>query len=306
MTTAHWIAVDWGTSNLRAWALSDEGRVLDSAESDRGMARLTAPEYPGALTGLAGDWIEGAHDPVDVLICGMAGARQGWREAPYIEMPADLSRLGQHAVAPDMPDDRLRPRILSGVCQRTPGAEDVMRGEETQILGLLTLKPGFAGTVCMPGTHSKWVSVADSIVTGFATALTGELFDVLRTHSVLRHTLPDDPVGADTEDGIAAGLEAGTRSPEKLTGKLFRTRAAGLVAGKSPHWCAGYLSGLLVGAETAGHRDWIGSGPIQLIGSARLCRLYARALDMLGAPSETVDVADATLAGLTAAREQIK
>ena len=139
----------------------------------------------------------------------MAGARQGWMEAPYLDAPADLGDLCASAVSPAMPEARWSARILPGICQRQAGAEDVMRGEETQLLGLGTLLPGFDGTVCMPGTHSKWVRLAGRRVECFATAMTGELFEVLRTHSVLRHSLAGPLDGPHRDAGFEAGLDAG-------------------------------------------------------------------------------------------------
>ncbi len=300
-----WIAIDWGTSNVRAWGLSRDGETTFATESDKGMSRLSKDDYPGVLRELVGDHIGAGSDPVDVVICGMAGAKQGWREAPYIETPADLRTLGQNAVMPDMPHDRLRPRILSGVCHKQAGAEDVMRGEETQVLGLMALKPDFSGTICMPGTHAKWVQVANGRITAFSTAMTGELYELLSTQTVLRHSLQGTLDGPSHEDGLKAGLKAGITHPENLTGQLFKVRAAALLADRDAAWCAGYLSGLLVGSEVAGHQSWIPDKPVPLVGSARLSRIYARAFDMMGASTETIDATTATLAGLAAARKQI-
>jgi 2-dehydro-3-deoxygalactonokinase len=135
--------------------------------------------------------------------------------------------------------------------------------------------------------------------------MTGELYEALGIHTVLRYSLIGDHTGPTTEEGIAAGLEAGLDYPERLSSLLFRTRAAALLSGKSPDWCSGYLSGLLVGSEIGGHRDWIDPGtPVPLIGSARLCRLYGAALTKIGARSEAIDATEATVAGLVAARQQ--
>lgn len=296
-----WVAVDWGTSNLRAWGLDAAGEIVFSEASDQGMGKLARAAYPGVLSGLLSPHVSG---PADVLICGMAGARQGWMEAPYIETPAKLSHLISGAVRPDAGGTDFRPRILPGVCQRVAGREDVIRGEETQILGLLALKPGFEGTVIMPGTHSKWVRIEGGAITEFETAMTGELYDVLGTHSVLRHSLVGERMGPATEDGVAEGLSVGLERPAELTALLFRTRAAGLLSARGADWCSGYLSGLLVGAEIGGQRDWLGGGTVPLVGSARLCRLYASALRRIGIESEALDATDATLAGLKAARLQ--
>ena len=298
-----WVAVDWGTSNLRAWGIDSAGAIVFSKASDRGMAKLSRDDYPGVLAGL----LEGSRSSgqsMDVLICGMAGARQGWLEAPYLEVPADLGRLAAGAVSPDAPGTGLSLRILPGLCQRRAGAEDVMRGEETQLLGLLALRPGYAGPVVMPGTHSKWVMLGGGGISRFETAMTGELYDVIGANTVLRHALAGEREGAATDDGVSDGLQAGIKSPALLTSLLFRTRAASLLSGRGPDWCSGYLSGLLVGAEIAGHSDWLGSRPVPLLGSPRLCRIYAAALAQIGAKSETIDATEATIAGLKAARIQ--
>lgn len=300
----HWVAVDWGTSNLRAWGIAPDGELVRSLESDRGMARLGPADYPGVLAGLVAELEMARPEPTEVLICGMAGARQGWLEAPYLEAPAALGNLLSSAVRPQDAGPGLEVRILPGICQKMPGAEDVMRGEETQLLGLLALRPGFSGTVCMPGTHSKWVEIGGGRVKRFATAMTGELYEAIGTNTVVRHALAGERTGPATEDGIDAGLAAGLAAPELLSSLLFRTRAAALLSERGPDWCSGYLSGLLVGTEIGGHGDWLGAAPVPLIGSPRLCRLYGAAITKAGGRSETIDATEATIAGLKAARRQ--
>lgn len=180
-----------------------------------------------------------------------------------------------------------------------------MRGEETQLLGLLGLRPGFEGTAILPGTHSKWVEIAGGRIVRFASAMTGELYEVLSQHSVLRHSFAGE--GGDnaaTEQGLAEGIDAGLGSPARLTALLFRTRAAALLSGKGSDWCAGYLSGLLVGAEIGGQKDWLTGGPVPLVGSARFGRLYGAALGRIGVASFAIDAAEATIAGLKEARTQ--
>ena len=301
-----WIAVDWGTSNVRAWGLTDANEVKFFRESDQGMSKLKPEQYPETLRKLMGEHFPKTGSEFDVIICGMAGAKQGWLEAPYLETPAHLGELGQRAVEPEMPYPGLRPKIVSGVCQRTSDAQDVMRGEETQLLGLLEIKPDFSGVACLPGTHSKWARIENGTLSAFSTAMTGELFDVLSTHSVLRHSMPKEQTNGDTQGGLAQGLAEGMQAPHLLTSKLFKTRAASLLSGRDPDWCAGYLSGLLVGSEVAGYKDWLTDAPVPLIGSERLCQLYAKALAMIGAKTEIIASSDATLAGLGAVRKQIK
>jgi len=295
-----WMAVDWGTSNVRAWGLGPDGAQTFAAESDRGMGRITRADYPAVLSDLIG----GRFAAGDIIVCGMAGARQGWIEAPYLELPADLHTLTTGAVTPSDGLAGLRVRILPGICQRG-GSEDVMRGEETQLLGLLGLRPGFEGTVILPGTHSKWVTIEGGRVARFASAMTGELFDLLSKHSVLRHTVGSGGDGAEASAGRAEGVVAGLDDPQLLTSLLFRARAAALLSGKTPDWCAGYLSGLLIATEIAGHRAWLRGGLVPLIGSAGLCALYAQVLDRMGAESLVIPAADATMAGLRQARSQL-
>jgi len=294
-----WIAVDWGTSNLRAWGMSESGASVSTASSDRGMGKLKREEFAGAL----GEIVETLQvsGPVDVLICGMAGARQGWLEAPYLEAPTDLRGLHAGAVHPDAGNDRYTVSILPGVCQRH-GGENVMRGEETQLLGLATLIPDYSGLVCLPGTHSKWAQLNGTRIEGFTTAMTGEIFEVLKTHSVLRHSLTGDLDGGERDAGFDAGASDGLARPADLLGQLFRVRAAALLSGRDPSWCAGYLSGLLIGTEIAANRNQIGNTPVPLIGSASLCALYVRVLEMAGASGRLVDATGVVLAGLKTAR----
>jgi len=298
---ADWVGVDWGTSNLRAWGLAPDGGVVFERVSPKGMGRLTRPEFAPALAELLADVTPTGQGPLDVLICGMAGARQGWLEAPYMEAPADLARLMSGAVRPEMDGTRLAPAILPGVCQRAP-APNVMRGEETQLLGLAALKPGFSGVVCMPGTHSKWARLDGTNIVDFSTAMTGEVFEILRSHSVLRHSLGGDLDGPGRAEGFAEGAADGLERPENLLGTLFTVRAASLLADRQPDWCAGYLSGLLIGTEIGSNRHLIGNAPVPLIGSAGLCALYAQVLAMIGITGEPQDAAAIVLAGLKAAR----
>jgi 2-dehydro-3-deoxygalactonokinase len=296
-----WVAVDWGTSNVRAWGIASDGGHTFETESDKGMGKITRADYPEVLAGLIG---EHAASDTPVVICGMAGARQGWLEAPYLDTPADLTALARSAVQPS--GTALPVRILPGVCQREVGREDVMRGEETQLLGLLGVRPGFEGTVILPGTHSKWVELRGGRVVRFQTAMTGELYEVLSQHSVLRHSFTSGAIdGPEIEDGIAAGMHAGIETPSLLTSLLFRTRAAALLSSKGADWCSGYLSGLLVGTEIGGHRDWLGPDPVPLIGSARFGRLYSAALKLVGVVGEPIDATDVTIAGLKQARAQL-
>ncbi|WP_330998204.1 2-dehydro-3-deoxygalactonokinase [Devosia faecipullorum] len=296
-----WVAVDWGTSNLRAWGVGADGAILSSASSEKGMGKLSQAEFPAALAEIAGR-LTLPPGPMEVLVCGMAGARQGWLEAPYLEAPADLRDLAANAVRPDMAGSDLSVAILPGVCQRQNG-ENVMRGEETQLLGLAALNPDYSGLVCMPGTHSKWAQLEGTRIEHFSTAMTGELFELLKTHSVLRHSLTGPLDGPGRTQGFKAGAADGLERPDDLLGQLFRVRAGALLSGREPDWSAGYLSGLLIGTEIAANRNRISTDPVPLIGSPTLCALYEEVLGMSGASGRTVDATEIVLAGLKAARQ---
>lgn len=301
-STNAWVAVDWGTSNLRAWAVDAAGNSIGATSSEKGMGKLTRPEYPAVLGKVLSD-LDQSGD-VEVMICGMAGARQGWIEAPYLEAPTDLRDLAKGAVHPDAGDVAASVSILPGVCQRQ-GGEDVMRGEETQLLGLAATHEGYSGLVCMPGTHSKWALLDGTNIRRFNTAMTGEMFEILKTHSVLRHSLGGELDGQNRAEGFAAGAADGLEKPQALLGQLFGVRASALLSDRGPDWCAGYLSGLLIGTEIAAQRPEIGNEAVPLIGSTGLCKLYAQVLEMAGCRGELVDAASVVLAGLTAARNAI-
>lgn len=301
-----WIAVDWGTSNLRAWAMTDAGEVLGCRASDRGMGRLAASDYPGVLGDLARGWTpRDAGRPLPVLVCGMAGARQGWCEAPYLPVPTPP--LGPGAVSPPDAPEGFRVLILPGLSQTSP-RPDVMRGEETQIAGALARDPGFEGEICLPGTHCKWASVAGGEVTGFQSFLTGELYELLATRSVLRHGLAgagEDAAGFDA--AFATAVAEALADPDAVPAALFGIRAEGLLGGSRPDSGAGRLSGLLIGAELAarGGADWAGRSLV-IIGAGRLSELYAAALAIAGAPEpKRLHATEATLAGLRAARARL-
>ncbi len=294
--TPDWIAVDWGTTNLRAWAMQGS-TVLNEAKSGTGMGHLTPDAFEPALLDLIGPWLGAG--PVDIVACGMVGARQGWAEAGYRTVPCTPQDGGATEVATQ--DPRLRVRILPGLNQLSP--PDVMRGEETQIAGFLSLNPGWDGVICLPGTHAKWVHVSAGEVVSFQTFLTGELFDLLSTDSVLRHSV--DPDGWD-EEAFQEGLSQTLSKPETLAARLFTLRADDLLNGTDAGAGAARLSGLLIGAELAATRPyWLGQN-LALLGARTLTGHYARALETQGVPATLAEAPPMTRAGLTAAYRAMK
>jgi 2-dehydro-3-deoxygalactonokinase len=289
---ADWIAVDWGTTNLRAYAMGPEG-IRAEATSEDGMGRLGPEGFEPALIRLIEPWL--GPGVTSVLACGMVGSRQGWSEAPYRATPCTPLDAGQ-MVDVRVRDPRITVQIVPGLKQMKPA--DVMRGEETQIAGALALDPAFDGAMCLPGTHSKWVQISAGEVVSFQTYLTGEMFSLLSTQSVLRHGMA--ATGWD-EDAFDQGVANGMARPERLAAHLFRLRAEGLIADLGPDAARAQLSGLLIGAELAAARPyWLGAR-VALVGSAALTALYARALSAMGAPTQTLAAKDCTIAGLARA-----
>ena len=252
-----WIAVDWGTSNLRVWAMGAQG-IIAAASSDDGMGKLARDQFEAALLRLVGPWLS-ATRVIPALACGMVGARQGWQEAAYRAVPCPpLDAFGMTRVA--TADPRLTVHILPGLSQACPA--DVMRGEEVQIAGALALGAG-DGVICLPGTHSKWAQISAGEVVSFQTCMTGELFALLSEHSVLRHGMQGD--GQDPA-AFDAALSDSLSRPERLATRLFSLRAEGLLHALPAAAARSRLSGLLIGAELAATKAyWLGQ-PVTLVG----------------------------------------
>lgn len=290
-----WIAVDWGTSNLRAFAMEAGGRVLAEATSDEGMGKLTREGFEPALLRLIGPWLAGRPP---VIACGMVGSRQGWCEAPYRTVPCSPVDRAALVSAPTT-DPRLKVAIAPGLKQTSPA--DVMRGEETQIAGALQLMPGYDGVFCLPGTHSKWVHVSAGEVVSFQTFMTGEMFALMSEASVLRHGMQGE--GWDDAAFDAAVTDSLSR-PEMLGARLFSLRAEGLIAGLTPQAARARLSGLLIGTELAAAKPyWLGQR-VTLIGAEKLSAAYARALVLQGIEAKRLSATDCTLAGLASLSPQ--
>ena len=295
-------AIDWGTTRLRAWLLDDAGTVLAERRGDDGLITAREKGFSTVLEGhLAG---MGASASLPVIICGMAGSRQGWLEAPYVTVPAPIGVI--LAGAARIEGERRDIRIVPGLAQRDTEAPDVMRGEETQLAGAGLPAKG-RHLVCMPGTHSKWVLVEDGAVAGFGTWPTGELYSVLAAHSILRHSLGEQP-GPVTSDNpyFRRWCESALAEGGDVTSRLFAIRAAGLLQDLKADDAAACLSGLLIGGEiaSASRRYGKSAAPVVLIASGALATLYAEALGLAGLAIRAVDADEAVRAGLIeAARE---
>lgn len=301
MGEAAYVAVDWGTSSFRLWLIDAAGHVLGERRSDEGMTAAARSGFASVLQSHLDALGAAAHLPV--VICGMAGARQGWVEAGYIDTPAHLSDILDRAVVVSGQSRDIR--ILPGIAQRDPGAPDVMRGEETQLLGALGLDAAGAADVCMPGTHSKWVRLRDGTVEGFATFMTGELFSAVARDTILAHAVANAEDAID-QDAFAAAVQQAFAAPALAANLLFRVRSRQLLFGGTGQAARETISGTLIGLElAAGLAGRAQNGAVTLIASGRLLRLYQLALQALSIPFHTVDAEEAVRSGLARAAAAI-
>ncbi|MEO6279003.1 MAG: 2-dehydro-3-deoxygalactonokinase [Roseateles sp.] len=291
MVQARLIALDWGSTRLRAFLLGADGAVLETRQSNDGASTLSGADvFARALADLVGDW-RADHPKLRLLACGMVGSQHGWREAAYVRCPADAAALASQALAID---DALSivPGLVDDAAQ-----PDVMRGEETQIVGALALNPELAENACLvlPGTHSKWARVSAGRVTGFATHMTGELFALLRQHSVLSRLMPSDGSSPASPEAFLKGVGA-AQEEGGLAHQLFAVRTLGLFKQLAPEQLPDYLSGLLIGHEIASELQRAPQR-LALIGDPALCGRYAQALHHLGhaAPLQLDNTAPAGL-----------
>lgn len=291
------IALDWGTSSLRAYRLDAAGRTLDTRHLPWGIMRLPQPLQDGAATTAlsgfelafeqaCGDWLR-AELALPVIACGMVGSAQGWKEAAYLDVPVDLQRIGTLLTKVEREDGPAL-HIVPGLIQRH-GLPNVIRGEETQVVGVMAdqaTRSADSVLIGLPGTHSKWVSARRGRVTHFDTFMTGEVYAALRGHTILGRTMAD-AASADMaafERGLkVAGAPAGRAG---VLSTVFSTRALGLTGELAPESQADYLSGLLIGHEIAALADMLqqqGELPrIVLCGDPALCRRYIQAMQHYG------------------------
>ena len=269
------IAVDWGTSNRRAFALDGAGCVLAEKSDGQGMLALKPSEYDASFRKFAGDWLDCG--PA-VLVCGMAGSRVGWIEAPYLACPADPKGLARAlARAPS----ELAVHIVPGVSFDGPGEPDVMRGEETKVLGLGLDR----GVVLSPGTHPKWIFIEGGCIAHFRTYMTGELFNTLQGGGTLAQLMAEGPLEA---EAFAQGVER-AKAGTDLLHSLFGVRTLGLFGRLKGAQLRSYLSGLLIGTEIADALQHApGLSRVTAIGSRELVHHYMMASSHFGLEIEPV------------------
>jgi 2-dehydro-3-deoxygalactonokinase len=288
---AHLIALDWGTSSLRAYLMASGGRVVEHRSKPWGIMHTPDGDFAKALLGIAGDWIERMPNAA-IVAAGMIGSKQGWHEVAYRSCPVGLTELaaGIEAFAAT---DRVRLHVVPGVA-KLGELPDVMRGEETQIIGALEQAPNLsAGAhLVMPGTHSKWVRIRKGVIESFITYMTGELFAVLRDHSILGRPMREtaEPVAGSSSQNAYRAFARGISTVRAsgaagLLPLLFSARTLHLTGQLGAADSVDYLSGLLIGEELRcglAQRSAVDNSPLALIGDPTLCDRYQRAFDLFG------------------------
>lgn len=300
MPDARFVAGDWGTSHLRLFLCDVDGSVLEEAAGPG--AAAASGRFQPVFESLIAPWQQRC-GALPAILCGMVGSTIGWIQAPYVPCPAQLAQVADGCVALSAGKVRIVPGLS---CRNRFDAPDFLRGEETQIFGALHLAPGLRSgrrLVCLPGTHTKWAALTDGLIEQFLTAPTGELFGVLRQHSVLVHDRSQSEATFDLQ-AFDEGVAQFHRNPEaQLLHRLFECRSRRL-AGELPESAtADYLSGLLIASDVAGALRALAGfgtdGTPHVVGSPRLTSRYGAALARHGSKSVTIDGNAASLAGLT-------
>jgi len=291
------IALNWGSSNFRAYLIDHTGKVRDAFAEPAGIASLDRDGMEAQIRKVSARW----PDAGTLYACGMVGSNVGWEEVGYADCPIGLDGLAAN----------LHPATIAGrsmlivpglACRReADAAPDIMRGEETELFGLLRAgRLPRDGVVALPGTHSKWVRIVDGRVAEFMTAMSGEIYDRLTAAGMLASVVSGS---ASPGDAFTAGVRAGLERATGLGTKLFGVRAKVIRKDLVRDDAASYLRGLLIGAEIGDAQATYGLSDgraVTLVGAAAVCALYAEALRVIGVASHIVDAADATAIGFAA------
>lgn len=281
------VAVDWGTTNRRCYVV-DDGQVVATDRDDRGVAAIAADGFEAEV-----DALVARHDGLPLVLAGMIGSNRGWIDAGYVAVPAGLDALAFGVAWP-----RSGVAVVPGLSVIDGARGDVMRGEEVQLLGAVAagLAPG-DGLLCQPGTHCKWARMAGGEVAGFVTAMTGEMFALLRDHALIGREMTGAPADdAAFIEGVAASADG------DLLGRLFGVRPASLL-GLRRDGAASYVSGLLIGTDCRAHAG--AGGTVHLLADGTIAALYARALEAVGATAVIIDSHAAFVAGITRIQERL-
>ncbi len=268
------IGLDWGTSSLRAFLMSGDGEVLETRYEPSGIMSVEDGAFETAFEGLVGDWLDGYDVPV--MASGMITSRNGWLETPYQSAPAGPEEFA-NALVSLTTSSGVTINFITGLSTENDGAPDVMRGEETQIVGVSAQGDG---VFVMPGTHSKWVTVQDGRIENFSTFMTGDVFAALKNHTILGAFIEDGPV---SDKGFRLGVSAGLDGSVKLLERLFHVRTLPLFEKITKEQTGDYLSGLLIGSEIAAALAGIPeTKKVTIVANEELTHRYEVALEIAG------------------------
>ncbi|WP_395396363.1 2-dehydro-3-deoxygalactonokinase (plasmid) [Novosphingobium sp. BL-8A] len=282
MSGASFIAVDWGTTNRRAYRI-ENGRVVATERDDLGILSV----QPGRFAELAAA-LRTRYDGLPMLLAGMVGSNRGWKDAGYVPAPASIADLAARLVSPA---DGVA--IVPGVCREGERRPDVMRGEEVQLLGAVAagLAPADA-LLCQPGTHAKWATMRRGALVDFATAMTGEMFALLKAHALIGSEMAGE---VDADDDFRAGVEAS--ADRDLLAALFGVRAASVLGKRPAGAAAAYVSGLLIGSDCRAR--FAPGQTVHLLADGLLARLYSTAIALAQGEAVIVDSHASFVAGIT-------
>ncbi|GGF76242.1 2-dehydro-3-deoxygalactonokinase [Alteromonas lipolytica] len=299
------ILVDWGTTNFRAYLLDEQGNCLAEKSAPSGISQING-KFEFTLNVNIGDWLK-QYDNLTVILAGMIGSQIGWKNTPYVDCPAPVNGYGQYGVQVEEFNNG-NCFIIPGMKQDTAdGKVDVMRGEELQVIGAsLLANDTEEAAYCCPGTHTKWVKVQQGNITSISTAMTGEMFALLSSHSILANSL--DKTSELDEAAFMKGLEY-SQQPGGLLNHIFSVRTQFVTGKQDTSAGAGYLSGILIGHEisafiNANGKDAIGT--CHIIGSSGLSKLYQTAMNHFGISNALIADKDASIAGANSLIQQLK
>lgn len=281
------VAVDWGTTNRRAYVI-ENGAVIDSERDTRGIATIAKGEFDAEV-----DWLQARYRGLPLLLAGMIGSNRGWIDTGYVPVPAGLDAIAAAAVRP-----RDGIAVLPGLSRVNNGRADVMRGEEVQLLGAVAA--GLApvdGLLCQPGTHCKWARMHRNKVDDFCTAMTGEMFALLRDHAMIGCEMVGQPAD---DAAFAEGVAESARGD--ILGALFSVRPTSLLGLRPRGQAASFVSGLLIGADVRTHA---GTGTVYLLADGTIADLYARAITLTGGDVVAIDSHAAFVSGILRIQERL-
>jgi len=306
MQNNYFIAGDWGTSNLRLYLCNYDNESGTSQLIDTrfgpGISEIQG-DFEDRFFNLAQDWLD-LHGLMPIILSGMVGSNIGWKEAPYLSCPTDLSQISGGRIL--LTSRGIEFSILAGLRTSNPlGAPDVMRGEELQLLGWMLSNKSSAPhnrLFALPGTHNKWTRVTDNKIETFLTAYTGELFALLRKNSIL---ISDDSAISFNQSVFLEGVKAiDNLGGAHLVHALFTIRSRQVLGEMASADGLSYLSGLLAGADVLGARELFNPKEnklgVTVIGEAVLNQQYILALDHFGIEASSCNPAEIAISGFAA------